>query len=524
MAEEYFTFKIDSLPDDEFLVVNFNGDEGLSELYRFELTLISKNKAVDLEQALYGQASLTLQAAEGRRVISGLLSSFEQGHEFGPYAFYRAVLRPKLWRLTLTFHNQVFLGQKMPDFLAALLADGGLNAGRDFEIKLLEEYPEREMTLQYNESHYHFLARWLARHGAYYWFMETPDGEKVRFSDRAVAHAELPGGVKLRYAQPSGLDYGQQENIHDFSLRCQPLPKELTLKDYNDQKPGLDLTVERQVSAKGQGAVYIYGAGFADLDQGRKLAQIRAEEYLCGQMTAAGASDVRDLRPGYIFQLENHYRQSCNQRYLAVHLRHEGSQTRYLINGLGLGGLGEEALFYRNNFRAIPAERQFRPPRPEAGPVLPGFMPAKIDASGSGQYAELDEQGRYKVRLPLDQSGRGGGKASAWLRLMQPYAGPGMGFHAPLHKGAEVLLAFLDGDPDRMVIAGAVPNPETPSPVTDADQTQIKLDSAAGNKIHINDQQGQEVIRMTSEASGTLFSMGTIDPEHEAKIKAMGVE
>ncbi|MDR1044461.1 MAG: type VI secretion system tip protein VgrG [Candidatus Adiutrix sp.] len=524
MAEEYFSFKIDSLPDDEFLVVSFNGEEGLSDLYRFELTLISKNKSVDLEQALYGRASLTLNAFEGRRVIGGILASFTQGHEFGPYAFYKAELRPKLWWLTLTFHNQVFLNRKMPDFITEVLVDGGLDFGRDFEVKLMEDYPDREMVIQCNESHHHFLEWWLARHGACYWFMETAAGETVRLSDQAVAHAELPGGARLRYAQPTGLDHGQPETIHDFTVTCRPLPKEVVVKDYNYQKPGLDLTADSQVLAKGRGRVYIYGAGFDDLDQGRKLAKIRAEEYLCGQVSAEGLSNVRDLRPGYVFQLDGHYRRDYNQRYLAVRLRHEGSQTRYLINGLGIGGLGQDSLFYRNTFRAIPADRQFRPPRPESRPVISGFMPAKIDAAGSGQYAELDEQGRYKVVLPLDRSGRGGGKASAWLRLMQPYAGEGMGFHAPLHKGTEVLLAFIDGDPDRPVIAGAVPNPETPSPVNDAEQTKIKLDSASGNKIHLDDQKGREVIRITSEASGTLLSIGTIDPEHEAKIKALGVE
>lgn len=525
MDEKLFSFKIDTLPEDEFLVVSFSGQEGLSQLYSFDLTLISKNKAVDLEQALYGQASLTLHTEHGGpRVIGGILSSLVQAQEFGPYAFYRAQLRPKLWWLTLTWHNQVFLNRHLPEFLEDVLVDGGLASGRDFEIKLLDQYPEKEMVLQYNESHYEFLARWLAREGACYWFMEGPQGELLRLSDQAVAHAELPAGAKLRYSQPSGLDYGQQEHIHEFSLLRRPLPSQVTVKDYNPAKPSLDLSADSSVRARGRGRVYFYGDGFESLSEAQRLADIRAQSYLAAELEAEGCGNVRDLRPGYIFQLENHYRADFNGRYLTVEMRHEGSQTRYLVNGLGLSGLVNDSLFYRNSFKAIPAERQFRPPLPPQRPRFSGFLPAKIDAAGSGQYAELDEQGRYKVILPFDRAGRGGGKSSAWLRLMQPYAGPGMGFHAPLHKGTEVLLAFLGGDPDRPVIAGAVPNPETPSPVNDSDQTKIKLDSASGNILHLEDKQGQEAIILKSGASGAYMHIGTLTEEQRAKINALGLK
>ena len=119
-------------------------------------------------------------------------------------------------------------------------------------------------------------------------------------------------------------------------------------------------------------------------------------------------------------------------------------------------------------------------------------MNAHIDAAGSGQYAEVDNQGRYKVILPFDLNSAMGGKASSWLRMAQPYAGENHGMHFPLHKGTEVLLTFIDGDPDRPIIAAAVPNPITPSPVNSSNSTQSRITTAGGNKLHMEDQQGGE--------------------------------
>ncbi|MCK5097489.1 MAG: hypothetical protein KAR45_05265, partial [Desulfobacteraceae bacterium] len=162
-----------------------------------------------------------------------------------------------------------------------------------------------------------------------------------------------------------------------------------------------------------------------------------------------------------------------NRKYLVSEVTHEGHQTGYLLAGLSKAlEQRDEAMFYSNTFTAIYSNEQFRAEHLSEKPKISGTINAKIDAASSGEYAELDEYGRYKVILPFDRSGRFGGKASAWFRMMQPYAGQNQGMHFPLHKGTEVLLTFIDGNPDRPVIAGAMPNPETSSPVTDKNQTK----------------------------------------------------
>ncbi|MCP3889964.1 MAG: hypothetical protein GY702_13995, partial [Desulfobulbaceae bacterium] len=177
--------------------------------------------------------------------------------------------------------------------------------------------------------------------------------------------------------------------------------------------------------------------------------------------------------PGYTFDLNDHYKDAYNRKYLVSEVTHEGHQTGYLISGLSKAlDQRDEAMFYSNNFTAIYSDDQFRAEHLSEKPKISGTINAKIDAAGSGEHAELDEYGRYKVILPFDRSGKSGGKASAFFRMMQPSAGQNQGMHFPLHKGTEVLLTFIDGNPDRPVIAGAMPNPETSSPVTDGNQTK----------------------------------------------------
>ena len=131
-------------------------------------------------------------------------------------------------------------------------------------------------------------------------------------------------------------------------------------------------------------------------------------------------------------------------------------------------------------------------------------MNAKVDASGSGQYAEIDEQGRYKLKLPFDRSESKGGKASRWVRMAQPYAGSDYGMHFPLHKDIEVLLTFIDGDPDRPIIAGSVPNPETGSPVTAQNLTKSMMRSCGANELHFDDQKGEENIFLHGTKDWTI--------------------
>ncbi len=513
LTKNAFTFESRALPKETFSVVRFSGEEGLSTLYRFEILLISEEQDLDIATVLQHPATFTIKDrfANGPELpFHGILSAFEQLHQFGPYTFYRTELRPKLWWLTQTHHNQVFLDKKIDQFATDVLLDGGLSQGMDFEFRLQGQYDPREYVCQYGESHFDFVSRWMEREGIYYWFEQGEQSEKMIASDTRIAHTPLAGHETFLYSPPSGLDATSQDKvIQRFSLKQTPMPKNVLLKDYNYMKPNLDLEGKAQVREQGRGEIYLYGEHFPNRSEGQRLATVRAEAYLCREKVYSSQSTVPAVRPGYLFNLERHYSDEFNRSYHTIVVHHEGSQEQYLVSGLEVEGVEDhQGLFYRNTFTCIPSDTQYRPEHITPKPRIAGSLSAKIDAAGSGKYAELDEHGRYKVILPFDLSGRKDGKGSTWIRMMQPYAGQGMGFHAPLHKGTEVLLSFIEADPDRPVISGAIPNPESPSPVNDANQTQVRLVSGSGNVMHMEDQEGRQRILLHSPDTGSFIRMG----------------
>ena len=505
-----FTFASAALPPETFFVVRFAGDEGLSQLYRFEILLASSRSDVDIRGMVENPAVLTLKRPAGELPFHGVLESFEQLQQAHGLTIYRAVLVPRLWWLTLTHHNQVFLDKTCPQLLEAVLEDGGLGKGMDFELRLQQNYPAWEYACQYGESHFDFVSRWMERYGLYYFFEQSESGEKLIITDTSTAHRDLPQGGVLRYAPQSGLDAPYKDEVATaFRSKRLLLPRSVFLKDYDYEKPSLKLTAKAIVSPEGEGEVYLYGEHFRSTDEGQLFASVRAQELACRGDTFETESTAPFLRSGYTVTLQRHFLESWNRSYLVLSLAHEGCQAVNLDAGLDLRANAETpGLFYRNTGALIPAEAQFRPNRDTPRPRVHGVLSATVDAAGSGQYAELDEQGRYKVLLPFDLSGRTDGHASSWLRMMQPYVGGDHGVHLPLHKGAEVILSFIDGDPDRPFIAAAAPNPAHKSLVTAATQTKCMLTSSGQNLLHIEDQAGSERILMHSPTANTFLRIG----------------
>lgn len=465
-----------SMPADTFGVVRFSGFEGLSCVYQFDIELISEDPAIDMNEVVQNPARFAILREEGDIHFYGIPVTFEQMHEVDGTVFYRVVLAPRLWWLSQTHHNQVFLDKTVPEILEDVLKDGGLTEN-DFELRLEAEYRKWSYICQYRESHLDFLSRWMEREGMYYFFEQDGAREKLIITDSNLSHQPMPQGKNMYYSPPSALDsLAREEVIKDLCCRQKTLPSAVRMKDYNYEKPSLTIEALADVYAEGRGEIYMYGDHFLTPEEGQHLAAIRAQEINCWERTYHGESTVPFLRPGFILGLQDHYRKDFNLDYLAVEVSHKGSQAAYMLAGLSTELAEEEKNpYYVNNFTALPARVQFRPQRKTPKARFYGTMHARIDAAGSGQYAEIDDQGRYKVVLPFDRSGRHGGKASAWIRMMQPYAGPNQGMHFPLHKGTEVLLTFIDGDPDRPIIAGAVPNPETKSPVTSTNPTKSSI-------------------------------------------------
>lgn len=506
LTKKKYSFESKGMDKETFTVVSFRGFDAISKPYKFEILLVSEKTNVDPLKVLQNPALFTIHRDEEDDVkFNGILMQFEETQEFDGHLFFKAVLTPKLWWLSLTHHNQVFLDLSVPEIIEHTLKDGGLNYGIDFSFNLMNDYQSLEYVCQYDESHFNFASRWAEREGIYYFFEQTKNGEKIIFTDSKMEHKDLLLGKDLIYLPQSGLDtLHTKEVIQSFLCRHNMLPQKVFLKDYNYLKPSLPIEGMADVDKDGRGENYIYGVNFDSPEEGNRLAKIRAEALICRKSIFHGESSVPFIIPGYTFDLNDHYKDVYNRKYLVTEVTHEGHQTGYLISGLNkVLDKRDEAMFYSNTFTAIYSDEQFRAEHLSEKPKISGTINAKIDASGSGEYAELDEYGRYKVILPFDRSGRSGGKASASFRMMQPSAGQNQGIHFPLHKGTEVLLTFIDGNPDRPLIAGAIPNPETSSPVTYNNQTKSIIVTASDNYIELEDDNESERIR--THSGGNLW-------------------
>ncbi len=510
--ERHFSFVSSAFPEDTFSVVGFRGLEGISRLYEFEITLGSSDPDLDIGKILKNSIVLKIFRDDKEISFHGIPAYFEQLQEVDDLVFYRTLLVPRLWLADQRHENQLFLDKKIPEIIEEILRQAGL-AGNDYEFHLNRHYKTWEYVCQYHETDFDFISRWMEREGIYYYFKQTEGAEKIIITDTSSVHQELPEDATIYYSPPSAMLPTEEEVINEFVCRQTRLPQKVILKDYNYRKPSLEIQGEAQVDSESRGIVYFYGEHFKTPEEGNELARIRAEEILCREQLFFGESTAAVMRSGYLFELEDHYRDSFNQKYLLLEIEHEGRQSGHLISGIQKEPDSDEStLVYHNKFVAIPAKLQFRPERKTEKPRFNGTINAKIDAAGDGQYAEIDKWGRYKVILPFDMTGKSGGKASRWIRMAQPYAGQGFGMHFPLHKGTEVLLTFVNGDPDRPIIAGSVPNPETMSPVTGENQTRNIIRTGGGNEIAIEDNAGGQLIKMSSPTEKSFIRIGAPNP------------
>jgi type VI secretion system secreted protein VgrG len=515
LVRKEFTFVSDALPEDTFTVVDFTGREALSKLYEFEITLASEDSDIDLKTVLQNAARLTILRRYGEFPIHGMLARFEQLHEANRRVFYRAVLVPKLWRAGLYHESRVFLNKKVPEIIEDVLKQTGLT-GQDYQPKLTRSYASWEYICQYQETNLDFLSRWMEREGIYYFFEQTKQGAKLIITDSSSAHSDIQGDSTLPYSPTSGLIPAAEEVVNALVCRQQALPKKVVLRDYNYLNPNLDVKGEEDIDPKGQGEIYIYGEDFREPSQGKELAKIRAEEHLCRETVVHGEATAPTLSPGFIFELADHFRDSSNQRYLITEVTHRGGQTGLLLAGLeGRNTAREREPGYANEFTCIPAGVQFRPERKTPKPVVRGSQTAVV-VGPAGEKVHTDQHGRVKVQFHWDREGKKDENSSFWIRVGQLWAGEGWGgMHIP-HIGQEVIVDFIEGDPDRPVIMGRVYNQDNIPPLNKpplalpANKLKSIIRDDCGNEIVFDSTPGASNISLFNPASQTIVKAGPI--------------
>jgi type VI secretion system secreted protein VgrG len=481
-------FMSGALKDDDIRLRGLVGREALSRLFEFDLVFSRKDgpyTRAELENVLRTPCAMTMGPRPGD-VVHGILSSIEIVDASRTVeARYLARMVPTVWLLTLSRSNRVFQAMTIPKMVETILVQYGLQKGHDFQILTSRPSPEHEYLVQYEESDWDFVQRWLEHEGMYYWFEHGGTTDKLIISDTNHDATPIEDPAAISYRERNNLTNLRDSTVWDWAPRLQRIPARVAVYEYNYRTPALPLAVKFEVDlVRGFGGMFFYGEHFRTAEEGQAVATLRAERLLCEHLTISGRTDCARFRVGHSFQLENHPDAENDAEYLITSIEH---RVGYPL--LADGALGEDLQRYSATFVAIPYTVAFRPERVTPWPSIHGVMHAHVDGDTSGEYAEIDEQGRYKIKLPFDSGEMRGLKASQWIRMAQSYSGAGYGNHFPLHKGTEVLLVHIDGDPDRPVIVGSVPNPQSPSPTTTRNATQSVIQTASGLRLEMEDLQ-----------------------------------
>jgi hypothetical protein len=288
--------------------------------------------------------------------------------------------------------------------------------------------------------------------------------------------------------------------VYKLSRMQKQIPSSVLVKDFNYREPSVPMHAEGEIDESGIGFVTEFGAHFKSPEEGEALATVRAEEFKCRQNTYSGESNISDFSCGHTYSLSQHFRSDYNQSYMLTKVKHQGSQEIESWGNIG-------STKYSNQFDCIPALLQFRPQRLAVKPRLFGIMNGVIDSEQDLGRADLDEQGRYKVQMPFDISGVAPGLASRRIRMAQPYGGSGddgggTGMSFPLLKGTEVIWTCIDGDIDRPIITGTVPNPLKPSVTNTQNANSNVIKTSSGITMGFHDGPGGGANASTSSSEG----------------------
>ncbi|MGA1870938.1 MAG: type VI secretion system Vgr family protein [bacterium] len=467
------------LGKDTLLLSGFSGTEGISRLFSFELTLLSENPKISFDDIIGKNVSLSIFLASGdKRYFNGIIVRFSQGRgggdaEAGPrFSHYKAIMAPWLWLLTMTRDSRIFQKLSVPDIVEKIFKEKGFS---DFKMKLRSSYAKREYCVQYRETDFSFISRLLEDEGIYYYFDHEKGKHTLIIADTPQDHKSCPNQKSARYQLSAG-NWQEEDVITSLEKMQEIRPGKYTLNAYNFEIPntGLEVNVPSKYKlGPGEREIYDYPASYTKRKEGDKIAKIRMEEEEAQITTILGSSNCRAFSSGYRFRLKNYYRDDINDKdYVVTSIHHEVCQNFK----------GEAELSYSNQFTCIPFDVPYRPPRTLEKPVVRGNQTA-IVVGPSGEEIYTDEHSRVKVQFHWDREGKRDENSSCWIRVSQLWAGAGWGaIHIP-RIGQEVIVDFLEGDPDKPLITGYVYNASNMPPYKLPDEktkSSIKSNTVKG--------------------------------------------
>ena len=488
-----FRVKVQSLDDDALLLESFVGNERVSAPYHFILRVLSTDTGIDMKGLLTKPAVLTIKLSdETERHIHGDIRRMRL-LEYGidGYAAYEIEIVPWIWFLNLFSNCRIFQKKSVPDIIEQVFKDRGYESGSEFKLSLQGNYQPREYCVQYRETDFNFVSRLMEEEGIFYFFEQTEDKHTMVLADQKSAFHPCPNQPKARY-RPSEGGLLETDTVDTLEEEFQVYTGTSSLSDYNFQKPALSLYTT--LAGESVTEEYDYPGRYLLPDDGSRYARLRLEERAVRGRTVRGSSNCMGFECGYKFTLEEFYRDSDNIDYTITALEHYGQNTSYRSTD------DPDPFEYHNSYEAIPNSLDFRPPRLARKPIIQGTQTAVV-VGPSGSEIYPDEFGRIKVQFFWDRLGKMDENSSCWIRVAQTWAGSGWGNIFIPRIGHEVVVSFLEGDPDRPLVTGCVYNAAQIVPYALPDnktRSTIKSNSSPGsggfNEIRFEDKAGSEQI------------------------------
>ncbi len=500
------------LGEDVLLLQSFRGTESLSRLFQFDLKMYSENRSLSFESVVGKNATIKVILPDlSERYINGIINSFSQGGS-APlegsatpkiFASYRATLVPWLWFLTQTSDCRIFQNQTVPEILEAVFRALGFT---DYALRVQGTFAPREYCVQYRESAFAFASRLMEEEGIFYFFEHQQDKHILVLANHPNEFKPCPHLSDISYESLIG-EEREDDVIIEWNSSQVVRPGQVTLADFNFETPNLDLTASITGQDTRKLEVYDYPGEYKTKGDGDHLADIRLQEAETPRVVTAAVSTCRGLLPGYRFRLQDHYRRDFNREYVVTTVTHESDQGTNYRSG---EGEADAALQYQNRFECLPHPTHFRPPRQTPAPTIKGSQTA-IVVGPAGEEIYVDQYGRVKVQFHWDRLGSYNEKSSCWVRVAQHWAGKRWGAMFLPRIGQEVIVDFLEGDPDQPIITGRVYNGLALPPYKLPDEmtkSTIKSNSSKGgdgfNEIRMEDKKGSEQLFIHAEKDADL--------------------
>jgi type VI secretion system secreted protein VgrG len=478
------------------------GEEALSRPFCFELELAGDDEAIRFEDLLGTAMAVEVPLlGGGRRRFHGLVARFAFRDFEGDEARYLATLRPWLWFLCRTTDCRIFQDLSVPDILRRIFAK---YPQAEVEYRLSASYPPRGYCVQYRESDLDFVSRLMEDEGIAYFFVHAEDKHTLVLADAPEAHQAVPDYEEVPFFFRADRARRARDHVYAWNVGAEVRSGSVVHTAFDFEKPRADLTARRDEPlphALAEGELYDYPGPHREVPPGENAARIRLEAEQAQHCLVQGEATAAGLAAGHRFKLARYPRADQNAEHLLREVTHEIWDPAYRSGERA----GEEVEVYRCRFTALPADRTFRPPSATPKPVVRGPQTA-IVTGPAGEEIHTDKYGRVKIQFHWDRESKRDEKSSCWVRVSQPWAGTGFGAMVIPRIGQEVIVDFLEGDPDRPIITGRVYNAQAMPPYllpAGQNQSGLKSNSTKGgggsNELTFDDTKGKERVYLHAQ-------------------------